>query len=76
GGWFAAPGAKREQVLGDILEQRTAYTDGGPALPGLALICDGRFIPLDQLGSADLIAEVLRWENLPANAAGCFIIRA
>ena len=58
-----------------IVDSRTAYTDGGPALPGLALVCDGRFIPLDQLGSRELIAEVLRWENLPVDAPGCFVIR-
>jgi len=29
-----------------------------------------------QLGSAELIAEVLRWENLPESAPGCFVIRA
>jgi len=74
--WFAAEGAERQSVLDEIIDKRTAYTDGGPALPGLALICAGRFIPLDQLGSHELIAEVLRWENLPAGAPGCFIIRA
>lgn len=73
--WFAADGAERQSVLDEIIDKRTAYTDGGPALPGLALICDGRFIPLDQLGSRELITEVLRWENLPPGAPGCFIIR-
>jgi hypothetical protein len=46
-----------------------------PALPGLALLCAGRFIPLDALSSRELISEVLRWENLPADAPGCFVIR-
>jgi N-methylhydantoinase A/oxoprolinase/acetone carboxylase beta subunit len=74
--WFAAESAERQSVLDEIIDKRTAYTDGGPALPGLALICAGRFIPLDQLGSRELITEVLRWENLPTGAPGCFIIRA
>ena len=73
--WFDAPGSEREAVLGGIIDRRTQYTDGGPALPGLALISGGRFIPLDQLGSRSLIEEVLRWENLPAAAPGCFVIR-
>jgi N-methylhydantoinase A/oxoprolinase/acetone carboxylase beta subunit len=73
--WFDAPGSNRETVLGGIIDRRTQYTDGGPALPGLALIAAGRFIPLDQLGSRSLIDEVLRWENLPAAAPGCFVIR-
>ncbi len=79
-GWLreysaAAPGAL-EAELARIVEQRTQYTDGGPALPGLALLSAGRLIPLDQLGSKELIADVLRWENLPATAPGCFLIRA
>lgn len=70
----AAPGGL-EAALGTIIEQHTQYTDGGPAMPGLALLCAGRLIPLDQLGAKELIADVLRWENLPANAPGCFLIR-
>ena len=73
--WYDAPGLERAAVLDRIIDGRTAYTDGGPALPGLALVCAGRFIPLDQLGSRALIGEVLQWENLPADAPGCFVIR-
>jgi hypothetical protein len=73
--WFSAEPGRIDEVLGEIINTRTAYTDGGPALPGLALICDGRFIPLDALSSRELLSEVLRWENLPANAPGCFVIR-
>jgi len=73
---FAAEPHEREAVLARIVEQRTKYTDGGPALPGLALICAGRFIPLDQLGSAELIGEVLRWEQLPVTEPSCFVLRA
>jgi len=73
--WFSAEPGRLDEVLGEIVATRTAYTDGGPALPGLALICAGRFIPLDALASRELISEVLRWENLPADAPGCFIIR-
>ena len=73
--FFAAPAGQREAQLKQILDTRTQYTDGGPLLPGLALLCAGRFIPLDQLGSAELIADILRFESLPADAAGCFIIR-
>jgi N-methylhydantoinase A/oxoprolinase/acetone carboxylase beta subunit len=73
--WFGAEPGRLDEVLGEIVSTRTAYTDGGPALPGLALICSGRFIPLDALASRELISEVLRWENLPADAPGCFIIR-
>jgi hypothetical protein len=40
----------------------------------LGLLTSGRYIPLDQLGSAELIVEVLRWEKLPADAAGCFVV--
>jgi N-methylhydantoinase A len=78
-GWlrefWPADGGERETVLKRIIELRTQYTDGGPVLPGLALACVGRLIPLDQLASADLIAEVLRWEQLPASAGGCFLLR-
>ena len=73
--WNPADGQERQGVLDGIIDSRTAYTDGGPALPGLALLCSGRFIPLDQLGSRSLINEVLQWENLPADAPGCFLIR-
>ena len=73
--FWAAAGNERETVLKQILELRTQYTDGGPVLPGLALACAGRLIPLDQLASAELIAEVLRWEQLPPDAAGCFLLR-
>lgn len=74
--WFRAEPGRLDEVLGEIISTRTAYTDGGPALPGLALLCAGRFIPLDALSSRELISEVLRWENLPTDAPGCFIIRA
>jgi hypothetical protein len=73
--WFNAEPGCLDETLNEIVSTRTAYTDGGPALPGLALICDGRFIPLDALSSRELISEVLRWENLPADAPGCFVIR-
>ena len=64
-----------EQVLEQIIQQETAYTDGGALLPGLSLLADGRYIPLDQLGSAELVKEVLRWENLPSDSLGLFVIR-
>lgn len=70
----AAPGGI-EAALTQVLGAYTQYTDGGPSLPGLALVCAGRFIPLDQLGSGELAAEALRWENLPAHAPGCFVLR-
>jgi N-methylhydantoinase A len=72
---WPALGHERETVLKHIIELRTQYTDGGPVLPGLALACAGWLIPLDQLASADLIAEVLRWEQLPPDADGCFLLR-
>ena len=72
---FPAPAGEIEKTLLAILERRTQYTDGGPALPGLALIAAGRLIMLDQLGSRELALEVLRWEGLPATAAGCFFMR-
>jgi len=74
--WFHADPGQLMPELDRILETKTAFTDGGPALPGLALICDGRFVPLEQLGSRELIAEVIRWENLPAAAPACFVLRA
>lgn len=70
-----APG-QRDSVLQHILDTRTQYSDGGPLLPGLALLCAGRFIPLDQLGSAELIGDILRLEALPAAAPACFILRS
>jgi N-methylhydantoinase A/oxoprolinase/acetone carboxylase beta subunit len=70
----AAPG-QLEATLSNVIEQRTRYTDGGPALPGLALLAAGRLIPLEQLGSRELIADVLRWESPPADEPACFIIR-
>ncbi len=73
--FWPAAGHERETVLKQLLELRTQYTDGGPVLPGLALACAGRLIPLDQLASAELIAEVLRWEQLPPDAPGCFLLR-
>ena len=69
----AAPGRITE-TLEELSATRTRYTDGGAVLPGLSLLCAGRLIPLDRLGSRELIQEVLRWENLPAQASGCFII--
>lgn len=79
-GWLrehsAAAAGALEAELQRIIEQRTQYTDGGPALPGLALLCAGRLIPLDQLGSKELTAEIMHWENLPPTAPGCFLIRA
>ena len=74
-GVWPVKGAERETVLSQLVDNHTQYTDGGPLLPGLAFACAGRLIPLDQLGSAQLILEVLRWEQLPAEAAGCFILR-
>jgi hypothetical protein len=74
-GWYPAAAGERENVLSGILESLTRYTDGGPVLPGVALVCDGRLIPLDALGTAELISEALRWESLPADAPGCFIVR-
>lgn len=73
--FWPTSGHERETVLKRILELRTQYTDGGPVLPGLALACAGRLIPLDQLANADLIAEVLRWEQLPPDTGGCFLLR-
>ena len=73
--WYPAGAGERESVLAGILDGLTRYTDGGPVLPGVALVCDGRLIPLDALGTAELIAEALRWESLPADAPGCFIVR-
>jgi hypothetical protein len=73
--WLAAEAGEIEKQLAAILDSRIQYTDGGPALPGLALIADGRLILLDQLGSRELAMEVLRWEGLPAGAQGCFILR-
>ncbi|MEZ5336733.1 MAG: hydantoinase/oxoprolinase family protein [bacterium] len=64
-----------EPVLEQLIAEETAYTDGGALLPGLALLADGRFMPLDQLGSAELVREVLRWEKLPEAAASLFLIR-
>jgi hypothetical protein len=72
--WFPVLAGTLETVLQDVIARCTQYTDGGPALPGLGLVCDGRFIPLE-LGDAGLIAEVLRWEQLPPTAVGCFLVR-
>jgi N-methylhydantoinase A/oxoprolinase/acetone carboxylase beta subunit len=69
-------GGLLEARLAEVLAAKTQYTDGGPALPGLAVLADGRFIPLDQLGSAELAIEVLRWERIPAAAEACILIRA
>jgi hypothetical protein len=57
-----------------VVARHTRHTDGGAVLPQLGLLTSGRYIPLDQLGSAELIVEVLRWEKLPADAAGCFVV--
>ena len=70
-----ATATQLDAKLGEVLAVRTQYTDGGPALPGLAVLADGRFIPLDQLGSAELALEVLRWERIPASAEACIVIR-
>jgi N-methylhydantoinase A/oxoprolinase/acetone carboxylase beta subunit len=72
---FPVEAGQRETVLSQVLAACTNYTDGGAALPGLAYICDGKFIPLD-LGDSGLIGEVLRWERLPDGAPGCFIVRS
>ncbi|MBN2081596.1 hypothetical protein JW859_05230 [bacterium] len=74
--WFPVEAGQLMPALNRIVESRTAFTDGGPALPGLALICAGRFVPLEQLGSRELIAEVIRWENLPDGAPACFLLRS
>jgi hypothetical protein len=66
---------ERDAVLAEVIQQCTTYTDGGPALPGLALISAGRLIPLE-LGDPALLTEVLRWERLPDTASGCFIVRS
>ena len=71
----AAPGRVSE-ALDNVVARYTKHTDGGAVLPNLGLLTGGRYIPLDQLGSAELIAEVLRWEKLPADAEGCFIVGA
>jgi hypothetical protein len=73
--WFAHGPGERDGVLADVIQQCTTYTDGGPALPGLALVSAGRLVPLE-LGDPALLVEVLRWEKLPDSAPGCFIVRA
>lgn len=72
---FSAGAGSIEQLLSEIVERRTQYTDGGPALPGLALLTCGRLVPLDMLGSLELVQEALRWEKIPPNASGCFLLR-
>ncbi|MCC7479529.1 hypothetical protein IT575_13885 [bacterium] len=72
---YPARGAGREAVLAQVLARHTAWGDGGSELPGLALLAGGRLIPLEHLGSAELIAEVLRLEQLAADEACCFIVR-
>jgi N-methylhydantoinase A/oxoprolinase/acetone carboxylase beta subunit len=69
----AAPGRVTE-ALEAVVARHTQHTDGGAVLPQLGLLTGGRYIPLDQLGSAELITEVLRWEKLPAEAQGCFVV--
>nr|MDQ3023020.1 hypothetical protein [bacterium] len=69
----AAPG-RISEALEAVVARHTQHTDGGAVLPNLGLLTGGRYIPLDQLGSAELIAEVLRWEKLPADAQGCFVV--
>ncbi|MCB1221451.1 MAG: hypothetical protein H7A35_04725 [Planctomycetales bacterium] len=64
-----------ELVLDRIISEETSYTDGGALLPGLSLLADGRYIPLDQLGSAELVREVLRWEKLPQDCRALFLLR-
>ncbi len=73
--FYPARGAEREAVLAQILARHTAWGDGGSELPGLALLAAGRLIPLEHLGSAELIAEVLRLEQLAADEPCCFIVR-
>jgi N-methylhydantoinase A/oxoprolinase/acetone carboxylase beta subunit len=63
-----------DQALQRLIADETQYTDGGALLPGLSLLAAGRLIPLDQLGSAELLSEVLRWEKLPDNCAGLFLL--
>lgn len=65
---------EQDSVLQRIIAEETQYTDGGALLPGMRLLAAGRLIPLDQLGSAELVNEVLRWEKLPENCAGLFIL--
>jgi hypothetical protein len=69
----AAPGRVQE-ALEQVVARHTQHTDGGAVMPQLGLLTGGRYIPLDQLGSAELIGEILRWEKLPADAQGCFVI--
>jgi N-methylhydantoinase A/oxoprolinase/acetone carboxylase beta subunit len=71
-----APAGQIEAALNEVVQRHTQHTDGGAILPGLGLLADARYIPLDALGSAELIAEVLRWEGLPATSGGCFVVRA
>jgi hypothetical protein len=73
--FYPTTGAQREAVLADVLARHMAYGDGGAELPGLALLADSRLIPLDHLGSSELIAEVLRLEQLASDAPACFIVR-
>ena len=72
--YVAVPAGKLDDVLAGIIREETLYTDGGALLPGLALLVDGRLIPLDQLGSAELISEILRWEKIPVAAEAVFIL--
>ena len=69
-------GSDRDAVLSRIIEESTRFTDGGPVLPGLAVLCEGRLIPLDSLGSKELLVEALRWEGLRPDSPACFIVRA
>ncbi len=74
--YVPAAGSDRDTVLGRIIEESTRFTDGGPVLPGLAVLCEGRFTPLDSLGTKELLAEALRWEGFNPDSPACFIVRA